>query len=1033
MIRGIVLAFGLFLLVFSANAERYRCTINVTEEEIGRIERKNLLGTQLTMWDISAAYENPKIIKRFKRASIGSIQIPGGGESAFYYWNGNGVRDGKRYDQSRFNNGLWHVDYSRYQPGFLLDWDDKPRVSQGRVDVRGMLDFGKRTGSEAIIAVNVGSGTARDAAEWVSWCNKEMKYDVKYWKIGHELRNDWSRGYFLRDGTTMTSEKYAKIFAEYAKAMKKEDPSIILLGPGEVFRGERDSYIPDLLRLSGSYVDMISIHIYQITGGEIFRNAGPIFKRLDTAVTEVAKLRKWAKNYLPEGKTMPPVAIAEWQIRSRESINTVDLISGLWNLNFICAMAEKDVRMMSHWLAFGEAKGGGGSHGILSPNGERRAGYWAFWLYANHFGDRLMKSRRKGGGDLLRQYASKNSEGNLCLVVINRSEEMAADVTINLPNNEFKRTAKVLTFSENEYEWSRNKNKAILNSGPSYKRMMIAGSAFEYQCPRFSVSVFEFTPSSKANKPRVRLLGNIMPRLPGAKQLVEILFTDNQGDPLGNTKFVLRRTKGNSEIPKTIKSNELGVAKFEAKHSLVPGVNEIQMTSDAGEEFGTVKLLTGKPRIVLDIGPKLWLGETKVIKILLIDELSQMLIAEDVTVKIKKNKKIMADSKVRLVKGRGACAVKGVAEGIGKMLFLAGKDTKASLTFGIAKKGLIEKGLFYFARDKESVESKYGHEYISSSQRNYIAVNVDTEKGWNDDVLGLKLEEAGKFANVYNFNRENIYGFQFDLMLDPAIVGTHDSWSFLKLITHSHRCYWQEAGSVDLHDLPKGKWQTIRLKIDESNQDYLDCIFDIFKASFVIHADNKVKGRLCVDNFKVLERNRGIDYTKRLAINFEDKKHVQNLFDQEECTITRDKDGSCLRVKLDDVKRDKVKYVGIVLNAGEGKPAPSNSIGETSNVLGFSFKMKLGENVKLNPEVYNAIEFVLQTKNVDWMTLDKKYQVELGSLPKGEWLPITILIEDAEQLSNMDGLFRFWWGLICEGDVSGDIYFDDLELLERKN
>lgn len=157
----------------------------------------------------------------------------------------------------------------------------------------------RQLGVEPQICVNMGTGTAEEAARWVEYCNGSVDtamgaaraanghpepYGVRYWEIGNEMYGPWQAG-------VCTPEQYADMYLEFADAMKEKDPSIELLGCGTA----RDSLAPGwnrkVLELAGAKMDYLTLHLYQ--GRNFFpvdaRTPGPERFRAIVAFPEVAR------------------------------------------------------------------------------------------------------------------------------------------------------------------------------------------------------------------------------------------------------------------------------------------------------------------------------------------------------------------------------------------------------------------------------------------------------------------------------------------------------------------------------------------------------------------------------------------------------------------------------------------------------------------------------------------------------------------------------------------------------------------------
>ncbi|HAK93631.1 MAG TPA: alpha-L-arabinofuranosidase [Planctomycetes bacterium] len=141
-------------------------------------------------------------------------------------------------------------------------------------------DFCREVGAEALIVVNfqsdgrkgwavlpsgeVRSGDAAEAAAWVDYCNnpdnaerklhgRAQPLGIKLWQIGNET----SYG-----SDSFTCESAARTTVEFARAMRKADPGIALIGWGE------DDWAPGMCEIAGEHLDYIAFHNGLGDGGE---------------------------------------------------------------------------------------------------------------------------------------------------------------------------------------------------------------------------------------------------------------------------------------------------------------------------------------------------------------------------------------------------------------------------------------------------------------------------------------------------------------------------------------------------------------------------------------------------------------------------------------------------------------------------------------------------------------------------------------------------------------------------------------------
>lgn len=167
-------------------------------------------------------------------------------------------------------------------------------------------------GTQANIAVNTGLGTAQMAAEQVEYVNGNPStpmgawraknghrdpYRVKLWAVGNEMYGEWQLG-------NMPIEKYVQKHNRVAMAMKKVDPTIKLIGVGQV--GDWNKY---MYAYSSNYMDVISEHFYRQDW-----HAGGLMThvmQIPNAIKEIAEEHYKLQSENPEWKRIK-IAVDEW-------------------------------------------------------------------------------------------------------------------------------------------------------------------------------------------------------------------------------------------------------------------------------------------------------------------------------------------------------------------------------------------------------------------------------------------------------------------------------------------------------------------------------------------------------------------------------------------------------------------------------------------------------------------------------------------------------------------------------------------------
>jgi alpha-L-arabinofuranosidase len=164
-----------------------------------------------------------------------------------------------------------------------------------RIGTGEFVDFCRRVGAEPLMCVNLlsdgvksywktihsenRSADSKEAADWVSYANdpdnKERldhgvkePYNMKLWQLGNES------SYLYEDGFPL--DQAADHALEFAKAMKERDPSIKIVGWGDVRNPEKllpetpkddpniQFWAPEMIARAGEYVDFIAMHMMGI-------------------------------------------------------------------------------------------------------------------------------------------------------------------------------------------------------------------------------------------------------------------------------------------------------------------------------------------------------------------------------------------------------------------------------------------------------------------------------------------------------------------------------------------------------------------------------------------------------------------------------------------------------------------------------------------------------------------------------------------------------------------------------------------------
>lgn len=176
--------------------------------------------------------------------------------------------------------------YYRWEEGIGPMEQRKPMLNilwggiyNNQVGTHEFVDFCHQVGADPLIVVNFESdgrphfakspkgenrcGTAKEAAEWVDYCNNPKNalrikngikepYNVKLWQIGNETSY----------GDDFDVETAAKKTLKFAKAMRKADPNIEIIGWGQ------NGWAKRMVEVAGKEIQYLAFHQGYGPGGD---------------------------------------------------------------------------------------------------------------------------------------------------------------------------------------------------------------------------------------------------------------------------------------------------------------------------------------------------------------------------------------------------------------------------------------------------------------------------------------------------------------------------------------------------------------------------------------------------------------------------------------------------------------------------------------------------------------------------------------------------------------------------------------------
>ncbi len=429
----------------------YAARVSVDAAARGRHIPRDLYGVNVEwwrnangLWDERRDALDPGALELAKALKPSLIRFPGGFLGDFYDWRAAVEPRRDRAPQPESPRGG-----AKLPPNF------------GTQELAG---FAHAVGADLMLSVNLGTGTAALAADWVRFLQEARRRDarvppVRYWEMGNELYHKGDAS-----GASLAPRDYVARLRAFAREMRAVDPAIRLgaIGlenyPTFPFNSYRD-WNETVLRGAGDEIDFLAVHnAYAPVGVKDDADPREVYPALWAAPLMVAEnlrtvgaqIRRWA----PASRAPRiGIAVTEWAPLFHVSPASawVDhaktLGSAVYVADVLRVFAQDERVQAANFFKLNEPSFLGllgARHGQWTPN----ATYYAFELYTRHFGETLVgasarsptyDSARVGivppmkGVPLLETVASLSGDGRtLFVMLINKSLDRRADVAVDL-------------------------------------------------------------------------------------------------------------------------------------------------------------------------------------------------------------------------------------------------------------------------------------------------------------------------------------------------------------------------------------------------------------------------------------------------------------------------------------------------------------------------------------------------------------------------------------------------------------------------
>jgi alpha-L-arabinofuranosidase len=451
---------------------------------------KELFGTNLEWvrdgngaWNAGSHAPQPAMVSRTKALGASLVRYPGGGFADYYHWKQG-------------------IGADRVKVPYVLD----SGVSPIWFGLHELMSFCHTTGTSPLLTVNVVTGTAEEAADWVSYCNRPVNPErarngsaepflVKYWEVGNEqyIKNTETAAVSAPKDAYLPAADYVRTFLKYSSAMKAADPTILVGAIGGLNFG-RYPLIHDadwderLLREAGSQLDFLSVHnayaplVVADPQPPPFEDTYRAMLAFPTLVERnVRDLDRQIRTYAPSSADRIRIAVTEWGPLFAYLPNSpwVDHCKTLGSALYVANMMQVFLRSPRVQIANFFKLTDDSFMGWVGANGEPKPSYYALQMFTRHFGTTLIStavtsptydSKAIGmvaaatGVPYLDVVSSLNDDGShLYLIAVNRS--MDSSVSTHLQIHGFRPSQAAVSWTLTAPSLDANNGRDVVGNG----------------------------------------------------------------------------------------------------------------------------------------------------------------------------------------------------------------------------------------------------------------------------------------------------------------------------------------------------------------------------------------------------------------------------------------------------------------------------------------------------------------------------------------------------------------------------------------
>jgi hypothetical protein len=310
------------------------------------------------------------------------------------------------------------VTFMRWPGG---NWGDRNDIRSLMID--NYIAQARTIGAEPSISVRVPGSTPARAAEIVRYANLTKGYAVKYWNIGNEP-NLYENDPGLNIDEKWTPQRYARVWREFALAMRAVDPGILFYGP-DISQFVDDpqnpgadavarAYLTEFLKVNGDLVNIVTVHRYPFPACLTCGNPDWEDMRANTAEWDqiLVKLRRVIRE--TTGKELP-VGVTEYNSNYSSAAGAETSPDSFYSALWLADVYGRLLRQQPELLAYWQIKNNAAGYGLLTSF-DVRPSYYSFVMWKK-FGNHLLFASTDA--QYVSVYAARAEDGRLTVMLIN--------------------------------------------------------------------------------------------------------------------------------------------------------------------------------------------------------------------------------------------------------------------------------------------------------------------------------------------------------------------------------------------------------------------------------------------------------------------------------------------------------------------------------------------------------------------------------------------------------------------------------------